>query len=255
MGKWPVRKNKFRVVIHDVMKKFHQWWSELAVEPTKEFGNWCRHIWREFNTEADKLANKGKQLLENTSVIWENPCARQAVYLRGFWDGACTTGDGFVGVGWLILGANALASNGQPLWEARPLMTGYGRCAAHSAIAAELLAFDCLVHSLDNILLGQAVVDHEYLPWKAGGLCFEDVKPQMPNEWVHIKREKRDTDFISEDGSMHEKQNSSPTHSCSSHSEYGDNEFNSHEELMSAVLAPWQPESSSPEIEICEHGQ
>jgi len=158
------------------------------VEPTKESGNWSRHIRREFNTEADKLANEGEQLLENTSVIWENQRACQALYLRGYWDGVCTTGNGFVGVGWLILGANALACNGQPLWEATPLVTGYGRCAAHSAIAAELLAFDCL--TLRTIFCWEKL-------WWTKSICHgrqEDfalkmVKPQMPNEWVHIKRE------------------------------------------------------------------
>ena len=58
---WPVRNPRFRDFVHDSMRDMHQWWH-LGCQPRMRHTPWCRHIFREYNSLADKLAGEGKYL-------------------------------------------------------------------------------------------------------------------------------------------------------------------------------------------------
>ena len=99
---WPVRNPRFRDLVNDSMSNMHQWWH-LGCQPRMKHALWCRHIFREYNSVADKLAGEGKDMTAVTCVVEARVHSKKALnFLRGFWDGAFSSSDKFVGLGWWI---------------------------------------------------------------------------------------------------------------------------------------------------------
>ena len=103
-----------------------------------------------------------------------------------------------MGLGWHLQGATNLDFNGEPIWAHRPVFEGYGRCSGHSAAIAEVLAFQCLCHSIDQFLhFGDCSAATPPPPWAPEAIVF-DEKPQPSLQWIDVKHEWRETDFALE---------------------------------------------------------
>lgn len=201
---WPVRNPRFR--------DFVQWWH-LGCQPRMRHAPWCRHIFREYNSLADKLAGEGKDLTSETCVVEARVrCKEDLKFLRGFWDGAFSSSEKYVGLGWWIQSATEITTTGEPRWDPTPLLTGRGKCTGHSAMPAEMLAQRCLGESITKILTEDDLFSTEkYTPWKHGTKLMDTAQLEFRQEFVPIKQEWRDS--IEPTGEWHSA--SSDATSCS----------------------------------------
>ena len=75
--------------------------------------HWFRHNFREYNSVADKFAGEGKEMTAATCVVEARVHSKKALnFLRGFWDGAFSSSDKFVGLGWWIQSAEDITTSG-----------------------------------------------------------------------------------------------------------------------------------------------
>lgn len=104
-GVWPV-KNMFYVPrVSDCMVHLWTWMEKGLVMPRGNHLNWTRHVYREFNKEADCLAKRGKYLGELECHLQINAQTfLEMRYLRGTWDGGYFPGNISCGVGFVLQG-------------------------------------------------------------------------------------------------------------------------------------------------------
>lgn len=136
-------------------------------------------------------------------------------YIRGYWDGAYSTGSASVGVGWWLRAADKLDSNGQPDWLPQPWFSGYGRCAGTSAAVAEVVAFQCLTPTLNRLFLNLDI-DDILPPWNENAWEFDE-----PDNFEHAPVK---IEFDPEDDvcTIYDSSNSSDSGYCSSSSSSSD---------------------------------
>jgi len=216
-GIWPVKNPRMKELVNDVRASPFRWW-EWGVQPRKKHVGWSRHIFRELNTTADMLAGWGRKLQHDSFVV-EASFKFDAfqdfdfAYVRGFWDGAYSDSEDFVGVGWYIEVANHLNGD-EPDWISPPLVRGYGRCCGHSAIAAELLAHHCLVDCVDRCLLNLDVFE-PYMPWRQDS-PFATDNHDLKMDFIEVKGAREEIDVQGFDTSDSETSSSLSGSSMSS---------------------------------------
>lgn len=212
-GIWPVHNPLFVPVIENAMRNMEQW-SATGITARFAWAPMVRHVPRRFNTFADSLANLGKALPDCSCVFgeFEFCCEFEPRYICAFWDGAYTTGETTVGVGWWIRAADRLDAEGQPIWRPRPWFQAHGKCAGTSAAVAEVVAFQCLTLTLHRLFNNQDI-DDPLPPWSENAWRFDEPE-QFENLPVKLENLEDEASTIYESSSS----NSSISRSSSSSS-------------------------------------
>lgn len=244
-GRWPVRNPKFKSLIVDAMNCLDNLWQKNC-EPPQRHGLWCRHVWREFNTVADALANDGKSL-EDTSVHVEvSPLPSKIAALRGYWDGAHTSESTRVGVGWWIAVASDIGCDGEPVWLDPPVLRAYGQLPGHNAIIAELIAFTSLVESMDSLIAGKSLCG-PYQFWDSKSHYFDDVPKPVTNLPIPVKREISDEESDLSDSSSSSSSTSSSPCSTNTLSDNTDLDTQKKKNLVQRTLAVFDENDFEPD--------
>lgn len=144
-GIWPMKDWKTEQTISQCMVTLWKLHVHGDVWPRRNHSDWARQVPRKYNKECDELATMGKAL-DTNKIIYDfkveklpRPCN---VLCR--WDGGYNPDDRHVGIGIFI--QYELFN----VWHTA--MTAYGRCAGDSAVVAELIACQTLVHVTEFML-------------------------------------------------------------------------------------------------------
>ena len=130
--------------IAESQRLLHDWLS-VGGRPRKRHLNWCRHVPRELNTDADGLAIRGKALEGEKLVvdILERPNLQNKVFLKGFWDGSYKPGDLFCGIGARIDLCEHVSQTRGGNWKIAA--QAFGKRQGRSAVSAEVQASSLLL--------------------------------------------------------------------------------------------------------------
>ena len=93
-GVWPAKFMPYTREIGKVQRRLHELVNVFDVRPKRDVCDFCRHIYRELNTEADRLAYKHAS--EWSLEAYSEPAPR----IRGFFDGS-VQGDK-AAFGWIV---------------------------------------------------------------------------------------------------------------------------------------------------------
>lgn len=112
--------------------------------------------------------------------------------------------------------ADKLDSNGQPDWLPQLWFSGYGRARGTSAAVAEVIAFQCLLITLNRLFLNLDL-DDVLPPWSDNAWQFDepDNFAQAP---VKIEFDPDDVESTVYDSSSSNDSDSNSSHSTSSNS-------------------------------------
>ena len=99
-GTVALRDRTYAARVGSIMRSIHCAWRQNALVPRTPSDNWFRHVYRELNTEADRLANLA--LDSASSQSWRSGNSTQRpLAVRGAFDGAHRN-DAEVSCGWWL---------------------------------------------------------------------------------------------------------------------------------------------------------
>ena len=107
-GVWTVKFRPYERCVARVHAYLHSLVAKHEVRPRTDTADFCRHIYREFNHTADRLANK----YQNTWHI--EPHHEPPLFVRGFFDGSCKAPK--AAYGWVVYGASELKEDVETNW-------------------------------------------------------------------------------------------------------------------------------------------
>lgn len=125
------------------------WYPDRYFRPRVDGANWVRHVYREYNRQADSLATKGKQLLNNDLIFEQKNIDPISVrFIRGSWDGGHDSDKDKVGIGVHVEYCDQTPSEGT-IWK--QWISAFGCCNGKSSADAEILAFVTLLKIIDTV--------------------------------------------------------------------------------------------------------
>ena len=126
--------------VSSLMAALHRAWQQDAVVPRRKHCGWARHIYREYNKEADSLATQGIMSQCSCLQMYSFPMGAPTALVANF-DGGLR--DGHAASGWLLKGRWGEAEEWIPIAHAS-LYIGLETCmfaelfAASQALSAAL---------------------------------------------------------------------------------------------------------------------
>ena len=94
-GIWPVRFMPYLRRVANVHRQLHELVSQGSVRPRQDSADFCRHVFRELNGQADELANR------HCNTWHLDPYTAPATCIRAFFDGSVRSNK--AAFGWIVL--------------------------------------------------------------------------------------------------------------------------------------------------------
>ena len=101
--------------VEELTNQLHCSWLQGLIAPRMPSAEWCRHVYRERNMEADRLANEAMD--DCASATWHT-CNKfpRMQQLCAHFDGG-KRGDIAAACGWHLQGSHEVEPNGEPVWH------------------------------------------------------------------------------------------------------------------------------------------
>ena len=133
------------------------------VRPRMDHAPFVRHVRRTFNSECDALATQGKHLLETKLDL--HVAETNGRFWKGAWDGGYDTNSEYVGLGFKIWVTDDVEVVDEMLQPVRWMEKAYGvgSVKGEGATTAEVMAFQCLVITLQSLMKNKEVPIEECL--------------------------------------------------------------------------------------------
>ena len=151
-GKWRINTKMYAKTVKLANDTVADVWSHGMITPRMPHANWFRHVYREFNKVADKLAGIALRTGASNHKC-DIPPIDVVRRLRGHFDGAFK--EGRASCGWVIEACRTHGKYGKPVWnEIASASVHIGYC---SVVNAELLGAVQLVKAIVSICKTGAV--------------------------------------------------------------------------------------------------